>query len=185
MGNDSYKLLFIGAPGAGKTTCVAALSDIPPLNTDVPCSGDLARIKDTTTVAMDYGEMNLAGGVRLLLYGLPGQIRFRFMFEAVSDGLVGVIILADAANRDCVTDLDAVLSEYAAQLRSYPCILALNKCREPAATLQSECAAVLRRHGIVAPQCVVDARQRQDIAGLFQLLYLLLEAEENAMDGEQ
>ena len=38
MNSTTHKLVFIGEPGAGKTTCIAALSDIKPITTDVGCT---------------------------------------------------------------------------------------------------------------------------------------------------
>ena len=94
MSASTWKLAFIGEPGAGKSTCINAVSDFPAVSTDVECTDDLAKLKKTTTVALDYGEMNLGEQGRLLLYGLPGQSRFSFMMDAIQDGLAGVVVLA-------------------------------------------------------------------------------------------
>ncbi len=107
----TWKLLFIGEPGAGKTTCIAAVSDIEPVSTDVGCTDELAQIKETTTVALDYGELDLGADGRLLLYGLPGQSRFRFMFDVVREDLLGVAVLVDAARADPLRGLRETLAD--------------------------------------------------------------------------
>ncbi|NCT69095.1 MAG: GTP-binding protein [Rhodanobacteraceae bacterium] len=178
----TYKLLFVGEPGAGKTTCVAAVSDIPPLTTDVGCTDELADLKETTTVALDYGELDLGPQGRLLLYGLPGQARFRYMFDVVREGLLGIVVLVDATCERAATNLRETLQTYAGELRSTPCVLALNKHPDPPASLQQQCQALLTEHGLVAPVISVDARKREDVVRIFELLFLLLE---HGTDGPQ
>lgn len=172
---STYKLAFIGAPGAGKTTCIGALSDIPPVSTDVGCTDELLSTKATTTVAFDYGEMDLGDDGRLLLYGLPGQARFRYMFEVVREGLLGVIILIDGLAEDGLEGLLETLETYSGELRNLPCILAINKHPNPPETLKQECLKLLRNHHLVMPILSVDARRKDDIATMFQLLFMQLE----------
>jgi signal recognition particle receptor subunit beta len=173
--STTHKLVFIGEPGAGKTTCIAALSDMPPLHTDVGCTDALVRVKKTTTVAFDYGEMDLGELGRLLLYGLPGQARFRFMFDIVREGLLGVVILVDASTPRALEGLRETLEAYARDLQSHSCVVALNKHPAPSPELQQQCLDLLQQHALVAPVVCVDARRREDIVRIFTLLFLLLE----------
>ena len=53
------KFVITGTAGVGKTTAIAAISDVPPLCTDADTTDELAQIKDATTVAFDFGEVNL------------------------------------------------------------------------------------------------------------------------------
>ena len=69
---EANKIIFTGPVGSGKTTAIGAISDIPPVGTDVSCSDESALIKDTTTVAMDYSYISLDDGTRVHLYGTPG-----------------------------------------------------------------------------------------------------------------
>jgi uncharacterized protein len=181
----SHKLVFIGEPGAGKTTCIAALSDIAPVTTDVACTDELALLKDSTTVALDYGELDLGEQGRLLLYGLPGQSRFRYMFDVVREGLLGVVVLVDAGSPRAIDGLRETMGSYASELRNRPCLLVLNKHPDPAIELRKECQELLFCHDIVAPLLVADARRREDIVQIFDLLFLLLEHGEYAMQEEE
>ena len=49
-----YKILFTGSVGAGKTTAIGKISDVPPLVTDVR-NTDRSVDKPLTTVGLDYG----------------------------------------------------------------------------------------------------------------------------------
>lgn len=175
MNVPTFKLAFIGAPGAGKTTCIGALSDIPPVCTDVECTDELIATKATTTVAFDYGEMSLGDDGRLLLYGLPGQARFQYMYSVVREGLLGTVLLVDAAAANGLDGLAETLQTYAHELRQVPCVVALNKHPGPDVAFKSACKRLLRLHHLVVPILTVDARNKADIATLFNLLFLQLE----------
>ena len=171
----NYKIVFMGEPGAGKTTCFAALSQITPVNTDVVCTDELSAIKEQTTVALDYGELSLDDDLRLLLYGLPGQSRFSYMFDVVRDGLLGIVLLVDGAATDPLAGLRDTLGTYATECRKRPCVVAINKTRPSSGDLPVRIAEELRRHSLVAPIISVDARLRTDVERLFELLLLLVE----------
>lgn len=75
-----WNIAVLGSVGSGKTTAIRAISDIEVVDTDVkPTDEDTLALKDTTTVAMDMGVMELGSGDRLRLYGAPGQDRFDFI----------------------------------------------------------------------------------------------------------
>lgn len=170
MNNQIAKIVFIGEPGSGKTTCIGALSEIAPVRTDVGCTDELAKIKETTTVALDYGELPLDDGNRLLLYGLPGQARFHFMFDVIREGLLGIIVLVDGASPKAVEGLEETLGTYDQELQSHPCVVAINKLEEAPQALRESCLQLLRDHHIPAPVSVIDARRKADIVRITELL---------------
>lgn len=171
----TWKLAFVGEPGAGKTTCIGAVSDIEPVCTDVECTDELAQMKATTTVALDYGELNLGADGRLLLYGLPGQERFRYMFDVVRENLLGVAVLVDGAAADPLRGLSETLQSYADELRELPCVVCVNKAGTAPAGLLGACRRLLGQFGLVAPLLAIDARRREDVVRVFEMLFLLLE----------
>jgi signal recognition particle receptor subunit beta len=97
------KILVAGGFGVGKTTFVCTVSEVEPLTTEAMLTtasidvDDTAGLpgKTTTTVAMDFGRMTLAGGLILYLFGTPGQDRFWFMWDDLSFGAIGAVVLAD------------------------------------------------------------------------------------------
>ena len=78
-----YKLLFTGPMGAGKTTAIAAVSEVAPVITDVQ-NTDQSVLKERTTVGLDFGLLSLDNGDRIRLFGTPGQMRFDFLWKILA-----------------------------------------------------------------------------------------------------
>lgn len=88
--NRTLKLVVSGPVGAGKTTFIQSLSEIPVVETDEWASEAIG--KERTTVAMDYGLLTL-DGVPIHLFGTPGQERFDFMWDVLVEGALGLVLL--------------------------------------------------------------------------------------------
>jgi uncharacterized protein len=102
------KVLIAGGFGVGKTTLVRSLSEIPPLLTEQAMTtasigvdeADMVPGKDTTTVAMDFGRITLHRDLLLYLFGTPGQPRFWFLWDDLTRGALGAVVLVDTRRLD-------------------------------------------------------------------------------------
>ncbi len=163
--NQNYKIIITGPVGAGKTTAIGALSDIPPVSTEARPKDKVALLKPTTTVALDYGTMDLDTNVRIHLYGTPGQSRFDFMWDIMADGALGIILLLNNASSDPMADLQQFLSVFSGFLETAAfCVGVTHMDKKATPTLddyREELAKVTAAHRI--PVFSVDGRSRYDM----------------------
>ncbi|MFH9609604.1 GTP-binding protein [Streptomyces sp. NPDC017448] len=165
LGEDialNVKLVVAGGSGVGKTTLVGSVSEIRPLRSEEAAdgggregSGAGGRTRGTTTtVAMDFGRITVHAGLSLYLFGMPGQDRFRFLWDELCAGALAAVVLADARRlEDCFTAVDQV------ERARVPFVVAVN--RFPEAPGRTECD-VARALGLDrgTPVVLCDARDR-------------------------
>lgn len=102
------KIVIAGGFGVGKTTAVSQISDIPILTTEAPITEIAAEIdrtgqipqKTTTTVALDFGTVQIDDEIKLYLFGTPGQDRFGFMWHDLTEGALGALVIVDTRRLD-------------------------------------------------------------------------------------
>jgi signal recognition particle receptor subunit beta len=124
------KILVAGGFGVGKTTFVRAVSEIDPVSTEQLMTDRSVGVDDvsavegkrTTTVAMDFGRITVDEQLILYLFGTPGQSRFWFMWDDLSTGAVGAVILVDLRRvSDCFAAIDFF------EDRQVPFVVAVNR----------------------------------------------------------
>jgi uncharacterized protein len=169
-----HKILFTGIAGAGKTTAIAAVSEIPPLNTDVG-NTDALLGKATTTVGLDYGELTLEDGDKLRLYGTPGQMRFDFMWQILARGALGLIILVDNRRPDPLADLDVYLDGFKDLIKTTACVIAVGRLETHPKPDLEDFADHVQAKGILCPVIPTDVRDTAQVVQLLELLMLQLE----------
>lgn len=170
------KIVFTGPMGAGKTTAIAALSDSAPVATEVHNADRASADKETTTVALDFGQIQLDDGLVVRLYGTPGQDRFNFMWQILGTGALGVIMLLDASRVTALTELDTYLASFEAQAREGRLVIGLGRTETPGSLKPADVLRRLRIDRLALPVFSVDVRQREDVLLLIEALVNLIEA---------
>lgn len=170
-----YKIIITGPMGAGKTTAIAAVSEIPVVSTDVANTAKKDSAKATTTVAMDYGELSLGEGDTLRLYGTPGQKRFDFMWKILAKGALGLIVLVDNARPDPVSDLDMYLDNFAELIADTGVVIGVTRMDLSPTPSMDAYHQALRRRGAHYPVMALDARKKQEVVIVLDTLLSILE----------
>ncbi|MEX1178150.1 MAG: ATP/GTP-binding protein [Nitriliruptor sp.] len=163
----TLKVVVTGPYDAGKTTFIRTISEITVLSTERPVSGDDDA---TTTVAMDFGRITVAGDLALYLFGTPGQQRFEFMWDILAEGMLGFVLLLDPARTDGMDEARRIQQTFT-ELADVPHVVAINKATGDDAVVIADVRARLEvpEH---TPVVTCDARERDDVK---RVLVTLLE----------
>lgn len=169
-----HKIVFIGPPGCGKSTAIRAYSEIDPVSTDVKTNEvGVSKIKEMTTVALDYGSVVLDEETKIHLYGTPGQERFDFMWNILSEGSNGIVILVDHTVQDPLGRLDFYFNKFKEFLEKVPAVIGINKYDSPSPhglTFDDYKAHVAKSNFSNIPLYEVDMRKAEDVRFLIMTL---------------
>lgn len=174
---SNYKIVFTGPVGAGKTTAIASISHSDPVKTDAIASDLTKHRKARTTVAMDFGVIKLEDGEQIHLYGTPGQQRFDFMWEILTTGGIGLVLLIDNTREDPLQDLEFFLTAFNQYIKKTSIAIGITRTDLSDELKVDDYRLHLKKLDLTPPIFEVDARESKDVSMLVQSLLYTLDPE--------
>jgi uncharacterized protein len=123
---QTVKMVVTGPFNAGKTEFIRTVSEIEVVSTEQNISSELERVKETTTVALDFGRLTIDKTLVLHLFGTPGQRRFEFMWDILAEGMLGYILMVDSTRPETFREARYILDSFSDHSNT-PFVVAVNK----------------------------------------------------------
>jgi uncharacterized protein len=170
---QTVKMVVTGPFNAGKTEFIRSVSEIDVVSTERKITSRAEKIKETTTVAMDFGRITVDDDLVLYLFGTPGQKRFDFMWEILSEGMLGFVVMIDSTRPETFREARSILETFRAYAPT-PYVVAANKSDRPEAWDLEDMRIALRLDPkIKLLRCVATNKELVKTV-LLELLYSIL-----------
>jgi hypothetical protein len=168
-------MVVTGPFSAGKTEFISSVSEIDVVSTERKITSTTeSAVKGSTTVAMDFGRITVDDELVLYLFGTPGQRRFDFMWEILSEGMLGFIVLVDSTKPETFREAKRILETFEGYA-STPYVVAANKQDHEDAWDPNDMRIILQLNSMVKvlPCIAFDKESVKNV--LLELLYSILE----------
>ena len=161
------KIVITGPFSAGKTTLIKTISEVAIVGTERDVTDETKSIKTKTTVAMDFGRISFADDLSLFLFGTPGQRRFEVMWEILSEGMIGFILLVNAADPRSLEEGSHILDQFR-RYADVPFVIGITHVDDVDEDVDDVVTRVRQTLEVPEPVQVVacDPRSRDDVKSL-------------------
>jgi small GTP-binding protein len=175
MASQTVKMVITGPFSSGKTEFISSISEIDVVTTERGITTAAEKtVKDSTTVAMDFGRITVDDDLVLYLFGTPGQRRFDFMWEILAEGMLGFVVMVDSTKPETFREAKSILETFRAYA-STPYVVAANKQDMPDAWNTDDLKIALRiEDNVKLLPCVAKDKESVKTV-LLELLYSILE----------
>jgi hypothetical protein len=174
MQTQTVKIVVTGPFNSGKTELIRSVSEIDVVSTEKKVTSEAERVKESTTVAMDFGRITVDDDLVLFLFGTPGQKRFDFMWEILSEGMLGFIVMIDSTRPETFREARSILETFRAYAPT-PYIVAANKQDLPDAWELEDIRLALRLDPKIKILACTAKKKSSVKTVLLELLYSILE----------
>ena len=179
MQTQTVKIVVTGPFNAGKTELIRSVSEIEVVNTEKKVTSESEKVKNSTTVAMDFGRITVDNDLVLFLFGTPGQKRFDFMWEILSEGMLGFIVLVDSTRPETFREARGILETFRAYAPT-PYIVVANKQDLADAWSLDDIRVALRLDPAIKLLPCTAKKKSSVKTVLLELLYAILEELDSA-----
>ncbi len=177
---QTVKIVVTGPFNSGKTEFIRSVSEIDVVSTERRISTEMERVKETTTVAMDFGRITVDEDLVLYLFGTPGQRRFDFMWEILSEGMLGFIVMVDSTRPETFREARSILETFRAYAPT-PYVVTANKQDKLDAWDIEDMRVALRLDSRIKLLPCIATRKESVKSALLELLYgILAEMDQNS-----
>ena len=170
---QTVKMVVTGPFNSGKTQFIKSVSEIDVVSTERKITAEAERVKNSTTVAMDFGRITVDDSLVLYLFGTPGQRRFDFMWEILSEGMLGFIVIVDSTRPETFREARNILETFRAYAPT-PYVVAANKQDVDEAWDLDDMRIALRLDKKVKLLSCVATERKAVKSVLLELLYSIL-----------
>ncbi len=174
MQTQTVKIVVTGPFNSGKTELIRSVSEIDVVSTEKKVSSEREMVKESTTVAMDFGRITVDDDLVLFLFGTPGQKRFDFMWEILSEGMLGFIVMIDSTRPETFKEARSILETFRAYAPT-PYLVAANKQDLPDAWEVGDIRLALRLDPAIKILPCTAKKKNSVKTILLELLYSILE----------
>src|SRR5512135_123405 len=171
---QTVKMVVTGPFAAGKTQFIGSVSEIAVVRTERKISDGTRLVKEQTTVAMDFGRITIDKDLALYLFGTPGQKRFDFMWEILSEGMLGFVVLVDSARPETFREARRILDTFRGYSNT-PFVIAANKQDDDDAWPPEDLKIALGLDSDVRVLPCIASKKDSVKNVLLELLYVILE----------
>lgn len=174
MPTQTVKIVVTGPFNSGKTELIKSVSEIDVVSTEKKITAKAEKIKNSTTVAMDFGRITVDEDLVLFLFGTPGQKRFDFMWEILSEGMLGFIVMVDSTRPETFREARSILETFHAYAPTPYLVTANKQDLEDAWAIEDMRLALRLDPSIKILPCI--AKDKASVKKvLLELLYGILE----------
>ncbi len=170
-----YKIIFTGPAGAGKTTAISILSDVPLKRKDEHVNKMASTGEKQSSIAMNYGFIKLNDDSEIIhLYGTSSKGRLNFQLDQITEDGLGLILLLDNRRPDPFNDMHFFLGTFADFIAKTEVVIGVTRMDiRPEPNIEDYHRELWSRD-LNPPILEIDAMKRRDVSLLtMSLLYSL------------
>jgi hypothetical protein len=174
--SNILRIVVTGPVGAGKSTFIRTISEIEVVDTDCKATDEVAELKKTTTVSMDFGRLRIGEEEEemwLHLYGTPGQSRFNFMWDILIKRAHGYVLLVPAHLPGQFRNAQAIQSFMKART-SAPYVIGITHVDQPNAWDPEDILLILGNQDGSVPHTTLNAQEPASVANTFAMSAAML-----------